>query len=81
MEPADSEQLVEVSYNTIRGRLHVTPEQSSDSSSSCFLIFDGLDLTEDGLKDWLRLCTKQVGSVGPIHGRSVQGHVFHSVSP
>ncbi|TNM96078.1 hypothetical protein fugu_017161 [Takifugu bimaculatus] len=38
----------------------------SDSSSSCFLVFDGLDLTEDGLKDWLRLCAKQVSSVEPV---------------
>ncbi|XP_056914370.1 uncharacterized protein C20orf194 homolog isoform X1 [Takifugu flavidus] len=63
---SDSEQLMEVSYSTIRGSLNVTPDQNQplnlgpkDSSSSCFLVFDGLDLTEDGLKDWLRLCAKQ----------------------
>lgn len=76
---------MEVSYNTVRGSLNVTPDQNQplnwgpkDSSSSCFLIFDGLDLTEDGLKDWLRLCAKQVSSVEPvlIHGRSFQGNVF-----
>lgn len=71
---------MEVSYNTIRGSLNVTPDQNQnqplnldlkDSSGSCFLIFDGLDLTEDGLKDWLRRCATQVGSEPVlIHGRS-----------
>lgn len=71
---------MEVSYNTIRGSLNVTPEQDQplnvapkDSSSSCFLIFDGLDLTEDRLKDWLRRCAKQVRSVGPL---LASGNVF-----
>lgn len=83
---------MEVSYNTIRGSLNVTPDQNQnqplnqnqilnlgpkDSSSCSFLIFDGLDLTEDGLKDWLRLCAEQVGSVEPvpIHRRSFQGNL------
>ncbi|CAG01268.1 unnamed protein product, partial [Tetraodon nigroviridis] len=57
---SDSEQLMEVSYNTIRGSLDLVPEQGPEaSSSSCFLVFDGVGLTEDGLKDWLRLCAKQ----------------------
>lgn len=69
MEPVDSQQLMEVSYNTIRGSLNVILDQNQpldrdprDPSGSCFLIFDGLDLMEDGLKDWLRRCTKQVNT-------------------
>lgn len=54
---------MEVSYNTVRGSLSVIPDlkqDPEDPSSSCFLLFDGVGLTEDGLKDWLRLCAKQV---------------------
>ncbi|TKS87226.1 hypothetical protein D9C73_021350 [Collichthys lucidus] len=64
---SDSDQLVEVSYNTVSGSLSMVPIQSADpltpgpkeTDTSCFLIFDGVGLTEDGLKDWLRLCAKQ----------------------
>ncbi|KAJ0008730.1 hypothetical protein NQD34_016145 [Periophthalmus magnuspinnatus] len=57
--PLDSDQTMEVTYNTVSGTLCVVPA-SSPQTTSCFLVFDGLGLTEDGLKDWLRLCTKQV---------------------
>lgn len=68
LEPLDSDQLMEVSYNTVRKSLSIVPDQSIDprtpgpqeTNTSCFLIFDGVGLTEDGLKDWLRLCAKQV---------------------
>uniref|UniRef100_A0A8C4IAV2 Dynein axonemal assembly factor 9 n=1 Tax=Dicentrarchus labrax TaxID=13489 RepID=A0A8C4IAV2_DICLA len=64
---SDSDQLMEVSYNTVSGSLSIVPDQSTDpltpgtkeTNTSCFLIFDGVGLTEDGLKDWLRLCAKQ----------------------
>uniref|UniRef100_A0A3Q3IIW6 Uncharacterized protein n=1 Tax=Monopterus albus TaxID=43700 RepID=A0A3Q3IIW6_MONAL len=62
---SDSDQLMEVSYNTVSGSLSIVPDQSTDpttpgpTSTSCFLIFDGVGLTEDGLKDWLRLCAKE----------------------
>lgn len=57
-----------VSYNAVSGNLSIVPEQSCDpltpglpeKSPSCFLIFDGVALTEDRLKDWLRQCAKQV---------------------
>lgn len=60
---------MEVSYNAASGILRVVPEQTSGplasgpkaTNTSFFLIFDGVGLTEDGLKDWLRLCAKQVG--------------------
>lgn len=59
---------MEVSYNTVSGSLNIVPDQSTDllnpdskkTNMSYFLIFDGVSLTEDGLKDWLRLCAKQV---------------------
>lgn len=61
---------MEVSYSSIRGSLDVVPEQKrplsqtpADPSSSCFLVFDGVGLTEDGLKDWLRLSAQQVSTV------------------
>ncbi|KAG8013070.1 hypothetical protein GBF38_021272, partial [Nibea albiflora] len=63
-----SDQLMDVSYNTVSGSLSIVPIQSADpltpgpkeSDTSCFLIFDGVGLTEDGLKDWLRLCAKEI---------------------
>uniref|UniRef100_A0A3B4ZAT7 Uncharacterized protein n=1 Tax=Stegastes partitus TaxID=144197 RepID=A0A3B4ZAT7_9TELE len=56
-----------VSYSAASGSLSIVPDQSADpltpgpedTNTSCFLVFDGVDLTEDGLKDWLRLCAKQ----------------------
>ncbi|KAI3367399.1 hypothetical protein L3Q82_026260, partial [Scortum barcoo] len=64
----DSDQLMEVSYNTVSGSLSIVPDKSADpltpgpkqTNTPCFLIFDGVGLTEDGLKDWLRLCAKQM---------------------
>eukprot|EP00064_Thunnus_orientalis_P002969 superscaffoldBa00000233_g2977 len=63
----DSDQMMEVSYNTASGNLSVVPDRSDPltpglqkNNASCFLIFDGVGLTEDGLKDWLRLCAKQL---------------------
>ncbi|XP_058470731.1 uncharacterized protein C20orf194 homolog [Solea solea] len=56
---SDSEQVMEVSYNALRGSLSIGTTHSGDPGASCFLVFDGVGLTEDGLKDWLRLCTKQ----------------------
>ncbi|XP_047466426.1 uncharacterized protein C20orf194 homolog isoform X2 [Mugil cephalus] len=63
---SDSDQLMDVSYNAVSGSLSVHPEQSLDSvtpgpketNTPCFLVFDGVGLREDGLKDWLRLCAK-----------------------
>lgn len=60
---------MEVSFSAIRGSLDVVPDPKqplnqgpADSSGPCFLIFDGVGLTEDGLKDWLRLCARQVNT-------------------
>lgn len=59
---------MEVCYNVLSGSLSIVPDQNTDpltpgskeTNALCFLIFDGVDLTEVGLKDWLRLCAKQV---------------------
>uniref|UniRef100_A0A3Q1H3J6 Dynein axonemal assembly factor 9 n=1 Tax=Acanthochromis polyacanthus TaxID=80966 RepID=A0A3Q1H3J6_9TELE len=64
---SDSERLMEVSYNAASGSLSVVPDQGADpptpgpkdTDTSSFLVFDGVGLAEDGLKDWLRLCAKQ----------------------
>ncbi|XP_068608094.1 dynein axonemal assembly factor 9 [Brachionichthys hirsutus] len=62
---SDSEQLMEVSHNTASGSLSIVPDPNAarlepvSKETACFLIFDGVDVTEDGLKDWLRLCVKQ----------------------
>ncbi|XP_068194769.1 dynein axonemal assembly factor 9 [Antennarius striatus] len=65
---SDSDQLMEVSYNTVSGSLSIVPDSSNvaclkpvpkETNASYFLVFDGVDLMEDGLKDWLRLCAKQ----------------------
>ncbi|KAK7904154.1 hypothetical protein WMY93_016761 [Mugilogobius chulae] len=55
---SDSDQIVEVTYNTVSGTISIVPA-SDIETTSCFLVFDGVGLTEDGLKNWLRLCTKQ----------------------
>uniref|UniRef100_A0A8C5I4Q0 Uncharacterized protein n=1 Tax=Gouania willdenowi TaxID=441366 RepID=A0A8C5I4Q0_GOUWI len=64
---SDSEQLMDVSYNATSGSLNVLPHQSTmpltpgpkETKTFSFLLFDGVELTEDKLKDWLRLCAKQ----------------------
>ncbi|XP_062296369.1 uncharacterized protein C20orf194 homolog [Scomber scombrus] len=64
---SDSDQMMEVSYNTVSENLSIVTDQTVNpltpgpqkKDASCFLIFDGVGLTEDGVKDWLRLCAKQ----------------------
>uniref|UniRef100_A0A3Q2T0H0 Dynein axonemal assembly factor 9 n=1 Tax=Fundulus heteroclitus TaxID=8078 RepID=A0A3Q2T0H0_FUNHE len=58
---SDSDRTVDVRYNAVSGSLSIVPDKSADSQTStpCFLIFDGVGLTQEELKVWLRLCTKQ----------------------
>ncbi|TNN52005.1 hypothetical protein EYF80_037811 [Liparis tanakae] len=60
---SDSGKLMEVSYNTSSGNLSISADpvtpRPEEADASCALTFDGVGLTEDGLKDWLRLCAKQ----------------------
>uniref|UniRef100_A0A7N6BNY8 Uncharacterized protein n=1 Tax=Anabas testudineus TaxID=64144 RepID=A0A7N6BNY8_ANATE len=93
LELPDSDQLMEVSYNTVSRSLSIVPDQSAGlltlgpkETNTCFLIFDGVDLTEDVLKDWLRLCTKQTkrpkktkGTLSPQEIKSI--HVSLHLDP
>uniref|UniRef100_A0A8K9WZ06 Dynein axonemal assembly factor 9 n=1 Tax=Oncorhynchus mykiss TaxID=8022 RepID=A0A8K9WZ06_ONCMY len=62
---SDSERMMEVSYNTVSGNLRITQQPLGDSHqgdqepSGCFLLFHGVGLTQEALKDWLRICVKQ----------------------
>lgn len=62
---------MEVSYSAVTGTLSITPQQGASHSdlppqhqepTGCLLLFSGVGLTQEGLKDWLRLCVKQVQS-------------------
>ncbi|KAM6961241.1 dynein axonemal assembly factor 9 [Aplochiton taeniatus] len=67
--PPDTQCPEGVCYSAVTGSLAVGPEEASPLShlphqpqgepGDCFLLFDGVGLTQDGLKDWLRRCTKQ----------------------
>ncbi|CAJ0963129.1 unnamed protein product [Ranitomeya imitator] len=71
---SDSEQMVDVSHNTVTNSLTLLPvvdgpvpppdprNERRDNSilQQCVLVFTGCALREDDLKDWLRLCAKQV---------------------
>ncbi|XP_029349823.1 dynein axonemal assembly factor 9 isoform X2 [Echeneis naucrates] len=67
---SDSDQLMEVSYNTVSGSLSIDPSHPRETNTSCFMVVDGVGLTEDGLKDWLRLCTKQKQAKKPRKTKS-----------
>lgn len=50
-----------MSYDVLSGTLTITPEQEpSQETTWCSLVFHGPGLTRDRLRDWLRLCAKQV---------------------
>ncbi|XP_031435678.1 dynein axonemal assembly factor 9 [Clupea harengus] len=58
---SDSSKLMEVCLNTLTGNLTLV-EKAPSGDSPCppsALLFHGVGLAEDGLKDWLRLCAKQ----------------------
>uniref|UniRef100_A0A4W6BWX1 Dynein axonemal assembly factor 9 n=1 Tax=Lates calcarifer TaxID=8187 RepID=A0A4W6BWX1_LATCA len=71
---SDSEQLMEVSYNTVSGSLSIVSEQSIDpltlrpkeTNTSCFLIFDGIGLTEDGLKELAQTVHQMTRHLDPL---------------
>ncbi|XP_038160578.1 uncharacterized protein C20orf194 homolog isoform X2 [Cyprinodon tularosa] len=64
---SDSNRTMDVFYNTVSERLSLLPDESTaclpaappQTSTTCFLVFDGVDLSQEELKVWLRLCTKQ----------------------
>lgn len=52
-----------VNCNSISGFVTVAPDQEShhgpETTNNSYLIFHGVGLTREGLKDWLRQCAKQ----------------------
>ncbi|XP_033869580.3 dynein axonemal assembly factor 9-like [Acipenser ruthenus] len=67
---SDSEKVVEVSHHTLTNSLSLLPVQEGPSPpsqnggarqepSDCFIMFDGICLSEEALRDWLRQCAKQ----------------------
>ncbi|XP_023651405.1 dynein axonemal assembly factor 9 isoform X1 [Paramormyrops kingsleyae] len=58
---SDSDKLMELSFGSVSGTLSMVPamEDSSLPTHICSLQFYGVDLTMEGLKDWLRQCTPQ----------------------
>ncbi|KPP72705.1 hypothetical protein Z043_108269 [Scleropages formosus] len=57
----DLDTPMEVNFSTLSGTLSLVPalEVSRHPTQSCFLQFEGVDLTQEGLKDWLRQCTQR----------------------
>uniref|UniRef100_A0A8D0CI52 Dynein axonemal assembly factor 9 n=1 Tax=Scleropages formosus TaxID=113540 RepID=A0A8D0CI52_SCLFO len=58
---SDLDTPMEVNFSTLSGTLSLVPalEVSRHPTQSCFLQFEGVDLTQEGLKDWLRQCTQR----------------------
>ncbi|XP_041928333.1 uncharacterized protein C20orf194 homolog isoform X3 [Alosa sapidissima] len=58
---SDSSKLMEVCLNTVTGNLTLVDALPSGDAACppSVLFFHGVGLTEDSLKDWLRLCAKQ----------------------
>ncbi|XP_043920017.1 dynein axonemal assembly factor 9 [Protopterus annectens] len=65
---SDSEKIISICHNSLTSTLSLTPVQegpvppaavNSSLHQDCFLVFIGCSLEEEGVKDWLRLCTKQ----------------------
>ncbi|XP_017319788.2 uncharacterized protein C20orf194 homolog isoform X2 [Ictalurus punctatus] len=60
---SDSDRLWEVSCNSISGNVTVALDQVSARSpqitQTCYLLFHGVGLSQNCLKDWLRQCAKQ----------------------
>uniref|UniRef100_A0AAY4EQV9 Uncharacterized protein n=1 Tax=Denticeps clupeoides TaxID=299321 RepID=A0AAY4EQV9_9TELE len=58
----DSDRLMQVCFNTLSGNLALVPVDQDPTGAGvppCFLLVDCVGLTDEGLKDWLRLCAKQ----------------------
>ncbi|XP_028981313.2 uncharacterized protein C20orf194 homolog isoform X2 [Esox lucius] len=87
---SDSEKMMEVSYSAVSGNLTVSqqqgdPPQGDQEASGCFLLFHGVALTQEAMKDWLRLCIKQdvkknhIMSLSPQEIRTI--HVKRHLDP
>ncbi|XP_007230946.3 uncharacterized protein C20orf194 homolog [Astyanax mexicanus] len=60
---SDSNRLMEVSCNSVSGSVTVAPDQwsthSPKTTHTCYLLIYGVGFSQEGLKEWLRQCTKQ----------------------
>uniref|UniRef100_A0A8B9L1Y7 Si:ch211-194c3.5 n=1 Tax=Astyanax mexicanus TaxID=7994 RepID=A0A8B9L1Y7_ASTMX len=60
---SDSNRLMEVSCNSVSGSVTVAPDQwsthSPKTTHTCYLLIHGVGFSQEGLKEWLRQCTKQ----------------------
>lgn len=62
----DNDRQMVVNCNSISGNVNIAPDQGTHygprTTNNYYLMFHGVGLTQEGLKDWLRHCTKQVNS-------------------
>ncbi|XP_051507188.1 dynein axonemal assembly factor 9-like isoform X1 [Myxocyprinus asiaticus] len=60
---SDNDRMMVVNCNSISGNVTVAPDQrtqhGSRTTDNCYLMFHGVGLTQEALKDWLRHCAKQ----------------------
>uniref|UniRef100_A0A8C2Q067 Si:ch211-194c3.5 n=1 Tax=Cyprinus carpio TaxID=7962 RepID=A0A8C2Q067_CYPCA len=63
---SDNDRQMVVNCNSISGNVTIAPDQGTHhgprTTNNCYLMFHGVGLTQEGLKDWLRHCAKQVNS-------------------
>lgn len=66
-----------VNFNSVSGDLSIAPDQGTHHSprttNNSYLIFHGVGLNQEGLKDWLRNCAKQVNATQAyiLHGKLI----------
>lgn len=62
----DNDRQMVVNCNSISGNVTIAPDQGTHhgprTTNNCYLMFHGVGLTQEGLKDWLRHCAKQVNA-------------------
>ncbi|XP_026134549.1 uncharacterized protein C20orf194 homolog isoform X2 [Carassius auratus] len=60
---SDNDRQMVVNCNSISGNVTIAPDQGTHhgprTTNNCYLMFHGVGLTQEGLKDWLRHCAKQ----------------------
>ncbi|XP_052007317.1 dynein axonemal assembly factor 9-like isoform X2 [Xyrauchen texanus] len=60
---SDNDRLMVVNCNSISGNVTIAPDQGTQHGSrtteNCYLMFHGVGLTQEALKDWLRHSAKQ----------------------
>ncbi|XP_043110822.1 dynein axonemal assembly factor 9 isoform X2 [Puntigrus tetrazona] len=60
---SDNDRQMVVNCNSISGNVTIAPDQGTHhgprTTNNCYLMYHGVGLTQEGLKDWLRHCAKQ----------------------